>query len=310
MSPIAHHLTSTFFSEGVRCAATLHLPDRVDKPPAVLMVHGWGATQATLTRQFCERFAQAGLASMTFDYRGWGHSEGAPRQVIRARDRLQDASAALRHLKEQPLIDAARIVLWGSSFGGGHVVDLAARHPEVRAAIAQVPMLDGLAAATASPWLRTLQFSAYALADLVFGRARPLYLPVVAPLGQWGTMDRDDAYQALMHGVEEGQTYDNRIAARSLLTMAPYRPFKRLKDIKVPTLIIGATRDSVAPFVEQRVRQARNPYLQMATLEGHHFDPYAGPVLERNMALQMDFLRGLNLLTPPASTSSPLEASA
>ena len=142
-----------FYSDGTWCAATLHRPAKPEAAtlPAILMLHGWGGIQDALTVSYYEEFTRAGYAVMTFDYRGWGDSAGLPRHVISARQRVADADAALAFLKSQPGIDLRRIVLWGSSFGGGHAVELAAEHPELAGAIAQVPMLDGMAALRAVP---------------------------------------------------------------------------------------------------------------------------------------------------------------
>ncbi|MBP2332059.1 S9 family peptidase [Corynebacterium freneyi] len=42
-------------------------------------------------------------------------------------------------------VDPDRIVLWGTSFGAGHVIRAASRDPRVAAVIAQCPFTDGLA---------------------------------------------------------------------------------------------------------------------------------------------------------------------
>ena len=260
------------------------------------MVHGWGGVQDALTVPFYAPFNQAGFAVMTFDYPGWGKSEGTPRNVINPWHRERDVQNALEHLHAQAGIDARRIVLWGTSFGGGHVVKIAARHPELLGAIAQVPMLDGMAALKAVPPTRLLRFGLSALNDLRRGKD-PVYLPVVGPEGEWASMDRDGAAEALRKGmealVERGGRYDNRVAARSLLTMGLYRPFKALKDVSIPMLIVGATRDSVAPFVEGRIRAVKNPMIKIETLNANHFDPYFEPALSRNLDYQLAFLEEL-----------------
>lgn len=286
---------SGFYSEGTWCAASLHRPAQTDIPalPAVLMVHGWGGIQNALTTPFYEEFTRAGFAVMTFDYRGWGDSAGLPRNAINPWHRVRDADAALAHLKCQPAVDPARIVLWGTSFGGGHVVELAAEHPELMGAVAQVPMLDGMAAVKAVPFKRLLKFGLYGLVDSL-KPGRPIYIPVVSEPDAFSTMDRDSAGEALKRASENiGRQYDNRVAARSLMTMGPYRPFRRLQDIRIPTLLIGASRDTVAPFVEKAIRKVDNPHLTLDTLDANHFEPYFEPVFSSLIEKEVRFIRSL-----------------
>lgn len=292
---------TSFLSAGIRCACTLHLPEGAGPFPAILMVHGWGGVQDALTLPFYAPFNAAGFAVMTFDYAGWGQSDGTPRNVINPWHRERDVESALQHLCEQPGIDPRRIVLWGTSFGGGHVVRLAVRHPELLGAITQVPMLDGMAAVKAVPPTRLVRFGWSGLTDLLRGN-NPIYLPVVAGEGEWSSMDRDGAALAMHKGLQamaehlgpEAPAYDNRVAARSLLTMGLYRPFRSLKDVAIPLLIVGATRDTVAPFVEKRIRAVGNPLIRIETLDANHFDPYFEPSLSRNLGHQLDFLKGLS----------------
>lgn len=300
MTMTTRSVKTAFRSAGIRCAATLHVPEGTGPFPAILMVHGWGGVQDALTLPFYAPFNRAGFVVMTFDYAGWGQSDGTPRNVINPWHRERDVESALRHLRDQPQIDARRIVLWGTSFGGGHVVQLAARHPELLGAIAQVPMLDGMAAVKAVPLLRMARFGWSGLTDLLRGD-KPIYLPVVGAEGKWSSMDRDGAALAMQNGLQamadhlgpEAPPYDNRVAARSLLTMGLYRPFRRLRDVMVPLLIVGATRDTVAPFVERRIRALNNPRIRLETLDANHFDPYFEPAFSTNLGYQLDFLNTL-----------------
>ena len=285
---------STFQAEGALCAATLHLPPDAtpEAPlPAILMVGGWGSVQMALTSSFVHCFVEAGYAVMEFDHPGWGDSGGFPRQGINPWRRRRVSDTALVHLKAQPWVAADRIVLWGTSFGGGHVVDLAGQHPELQGAIVQVPMLDGLAATLSMSPLRLLQLVTLGLIDAI-KPGQPLCVPTLAPPGGFGTMDRDGAWDALQRALSAwpGRHYDNRVAARSALTMPFYRPWKRLKDVQVPLLILGATGDTVAPFVADKVARVGNPKLQVVEVDANHFDPYFEPLFPQVLQHQLAFL--------------------
>lgn len=287
---------SSFIVQGDQCAATLWTPEgskETDKLPAILMIHGWGGIQMVLFKEFIRRFNDAGFAVMTFDFPGWGDSAGWPRNQISPWKRVRTAGAALAHLKQQNNIDATRIVAWGTSFGGGHAVDLAANHPELAGVVAHVPMLNGLSAIKAISIPRILRFAVDITRDIInpFGQR---YIPVVSPEGEYSTMDRDGA-ERIINWVDEHMDgkYDNRITARSLLTMGFYHPRFNLKNIKIPALIIGALQDSVAPFNKKAVEKIVGENAQIHTLDANHFDPYLPPFIDDNIARQLEFLKSI-----------------
>jgi pimeloyl-ACP methyl ester carboxylesterase len=294
----AARIPSQFISNEVQCAANLYVTDpEARNLPAILMMHGWGGIQDALTTPFYQAFLDAGFAVMTFDYATWGDSQGLPRNQINPWQRVRDADAALSHLKSRIQVDPRKIVLWGTSFGGGHAVELAAEHPSLLGLIAQVPMLDGRDALLATPLAQMPKLFSSAFKDLIPFSA-PTYIPVVAPEGEFATMNRDDAYSVLMRGMQQAgvantDRYDNRVTARSILNIGLYRPFKKLKHIKVQTLLLGGSRDSVAPFTAQKIERWNNPYLQYKTLDADHFEPYFEPCLSVNLGYQLAFLRQL-----------------
>ncbi|MCO8089236.1 MULTISPECIES: alpha/beta hydrolase [Acinetobacter] len=286
---------SNFLTEGDMCSATLHVPKEsaTQKLPAVLMVGGWGSIQGALTDSFINHFVTQGYAVMEFDYPGWGLSGGLPRQDINPWKRVKTVNKALSHLKSMPQVDADNIIAWGTSFGGGHVVDLVAEHPELKGAIIQVPMLDGISTVRSVPLPQMFKFLGYGLADRIKPGKR-ICIPTVSQPGQLGAMDRDQAWNAMELAKEKlNIDYDNRVTARSLLTMGFYRPWKRLKQVKVPMLIVGATQDTVAPFVAKKIEKVKNPFIQMKKIEADHFDPYFEPYFSQNLSYQLDFLNSL-----------------
>ena len=110
-----------FQSDGTRCAAWLTLPPGAGPHPAVVLVHGFGATHEMMLPQYEQHFAAAGIATLAFDYRNTGASDGLPRQRISMRHQRADVAAALDFLAAHPQIDAERIGLWGTSLGGMNV---------------------------------------------------------------------------------------------------------------------------------------------------------------------------------------------
>jgi len=82
-----------FLCRGIRCAAWLTLPSGPGPHPAVVLVHGLGATHDMMLAQYEQHFAAAGIATLAFDYRNTGSSDGQPRQHISTREQRHDVVA-------------------------------------------------------------------------------------------------------------------------------------------------------------------------------------------------------------------------
>jgi hypothetical protein len=61
------------------------------------------------------------------------------REVVDPLDQNRDIHNVLDFLIEESAVDENRIGLWGSSFGGGHVLYVAGTDPRIKAVVSQVP---------------------------------------------------------------------------------------------------------------------------------------------------------------------------
>src|SRR6478735_2677254 len=95
-----------FVSGGDRCAAWLTLPSAPGPHPAVVLVHGLGATRDMMLPQYEQHFAAAGIATLSFDYRFTGESGGQPRQRISIPEQCRDVAAAINFVQRHPHVDA------------------------------------------------------------------------------------------------------------------------------------------------------------------------------------------------------------
>ena len=96
------------------------------------------------TAPFAEAFAGAGLDVLLFDYRCFGESTGEPRQLAWPARHREDYAAAVEFARGLDGVDPERIVLWGTSWSGGHVVYVGADDSRIAAVISQTPDLDGV----------------------------------------------------------------------------------------------------------------------------------------------------------------------
>src|SRR5439155_1410144 len=84
---------------------------------AAVQCHGYTGIKDLYLPDNARTLAQAGYVVMTFDYKGWGESAG-PRSRLAPYSRVADVQAAMTFLGTLPEVDAERIGLYGTSYGG------------------------------------------------------------------------------------------------------------------------------------------------------------------------------------------------
>lgn len=287
---------TTFDSHGTSCAAWLYRPDGIEHPPIIVMAHGFGAIRSMRLDAYAERFAQAGYAVLVFDYRGWGDSDGQPRNVLSVRMQHDDWRAAISHARALRGVDVARVVVWGTSFGGGHALHIAAEDHGLAAVIAQVPHVSGIAAARSVPARVSPRLALAGLRDLgraALGRS-PYRVPAAGKPGDVAMMTSPDAWPLALRLIGDDLELfhrENAVAARIALRMPFYSPGRRTNRIKAPTLVQIALRDTVTPPAVAQRAAARIPRVEILTYDCLHFEPYLDPYFDDVVAAQIDFLR-------------------
>jgi uncharacterized protein len=302
--PYTRHDVS-FASREDTCAAWLYMPAGVTSPPVVILGHGLGGTREMRLDAFAERFAAAGIAALAFTYRHFGDSGGQPRQLLSIKRQLADWDAAIAYVKARRDLDGTRIAVWGSSFGGGHAITVAARHPELRAAVAQCPFTDGLVSALVLGPVASLKLLPSVVRDFasMIGRRAPAMIPIAGTPGSLALMNAPDAlpgYEALMPA---DMIFRNEAAARVAPTIMAYRPGRAAKKIKFPILFCVSNTDTVTPPA-QTLRYARTaPRGEIKRYDAGHFDFYTGVVFEALVRDQVEFLTR-QLHPAPATAAS------
>jgi pimeloyl-ACP methyl ester carboxylesterase len=134
-----------FQSKGVTCRGDLTIPDGAGPHPVVVMAGGWCYVKEIVMPHYASYIQEAGLATLIFDYRCLGASDGEPRQHLDPWDQIEDYKNAISFVETHPELDENRIAAWGISYSGGHVLILGAIEPRIKCIVSNIPVVDGYA---------------------------------------------------------------------------------------------------------------------------------------------------------------------
>src|SRR5271155_754413 len=256
--------------------------------PAVAMAHGLGAVKEMYLEPFARRFAKAGIAALVFDYRGFGASGGEPRQRISPHDQMEDYRNALTWLSLQPEIDADRLGVWGSSFSGGHVIQVAAHDSRVKTVVSQAGAMDinqtirmtgGPEMFAGLQQLAVLERIRYAI------DGGEKYIPSTARPGQCFALQSDQDSYDFAHQAQAtvAPAWRNEVTMGSVDAILAYAPGRFIELVAPrPLLMILANDDAIAPpdSIREAFNRAGGPK-RLLEVEGGHYAVYTGTSAKR-----------------------------
>ena len=235
--------------------------------PAILLVHGAGASMDRWEEPFCERLAAAGRYVIRYDHRDTGASTtyppGAPGYT--GDDLIADPVAILDALR----IGRAHVV--GISMGGALVQRIAVEFP---ARVLSVTLLCTTSAGVGGPSLPPMSSALHASfsnpppePDWSDREATIEYLlEAERPYAGWRGVD-EAASRALL-----GRVYDRSAslasASNHYLVDGTDMPHSRLGEIGVPALVVHGTDDPLFPLPHGESLARAIPGARLLVVEG------------------------------------------
>jgi uncharacterized protein len=267
-----------FFSDGRRLVGQLKLPDDLagGPLPAIVQGPGWLADLASPdTLPYQDGFVAAGFALLSFNYRGFGQSDGK-RGWVRWRDQIDDIRNALTYLETRPEIDPKRLGVFGSGgTGGGNAIYVAALDQRVKTCVAMTAVADG------PDWFRR-QRREYEWIDFAT-RVDSNRQQVV----RGGAGELVDPREELMVATPErrqarrGQSNESvigeRYQLRSADSLLQYRPIEVVARISPRALLLTSVEDDVVTPEDHAValfEQAGSPKKLIRQAGVKHYDSY------------------------------------
>ncbi|MGO4810272.1 alpha/beta hydrolase [Cupriavidus sp. 2MCAB6] len=275
-----------FVSEGVTLRGWLYEARHeanetpADACPAIVMAHGFSAVKEQYLDRYAEVFAAAGFAVLVYDHRNFGASEGAPRQEVDPALQKRGYRDAISYLCGLPGIAHDRIGIWGSSYSGGHVLEVAALDRRVGCVVSQVPQISGYLSALRRTRADLVpaalaSFEADRLARFR-GEAPAMLAAVSADPATPCAMAGADSYQFFTGTAAFAPNWRNEVTLRSAEMARENEPGIHIARISpTPLLMIVADRDvlTATDLCLAAYEQALQPK-QLLMIPGGHFTPY------------------------------------
>jgi fermentation-respiration switch protein FrsA (DUF1100 family) len=269
-----------FPSCGAVLRGVLLLP-RTERPlPAIAMAPGMSGVKEGSIMKYAEFFARGGFAVLAYDNINFGASGGEPRQEVDPILQRRGYRGAITFLTLRPEIDPGRIGVFGTSYSGGHVPEIAAHDRRVKCVVSQIPAISGFEAFRRSvrPDARAA-FLATQDQDRE-GRFRGVAPAMVKAVSDDPTelcaMPGKAAFDYFMEQARIAPSWKNELTLRSFdlyraVSNASFTPWIS----PMPLLMIIALGDELAPDLSlDAYQQAKEPK-KLVLLPGNHFSPYS-----------------------------------
>lgn len=281
-----------FYSEGCKIAAHFYQPDTVkegEKLPTIILCHGFAGVKEMLLPPYAEKFSNEGFAVLSFDYRGFGESEGEQGALI-PQNQVTDIRNAITFLETIPEVDADKIGLWGSSYGGANIISTALIDKRVKCLVVQLAFGNGervISTGKTEEEIQKIKDSFYKAWRKQVSTNR------VMKLGVNRFLTDPQSQEFYKEYVEK---FDALKVSLPFLTMKEtfeYKPEQKLHGIHIPIYFVGAGEDTVNPVAETHsLFEKANEPKDLYIVEGaSHYAVYEGEMFEDVASRELDWFK-------------------
>ena len=245
-----------FKSKGTTCRAWLNTPKNGKGPfPIVVMAGGWCYVREIVMPHYSKFFEEAGLATLIFDYRGFGVSDGEPRQHVDPNMQIEDYRNAISFVETLSEVDSERIGIWGISMSGGYVLIIGATDQRVKCIVSTIPCVDGywnMVRSHGTEGFRRLQETIIKDRRERFQTGRSGLIPMTAldhhkTVCTWPYKETNKVFLEIQRTEAPLHQHENTIESVECLESYTVFPFVS-RILNIPTLMLVAEGDDLTPW--------------------------------------------------------------
>ena len=271
-----------YYSNGCKLTGTLYSPDDLpegEKRSGIVFCHGFTGIRDTLLLPFSRYFCEKGYVCLSFDYRGFGESEGTKWRLLPMAE-VEDTRNSITFLQEQPQVDETSIGILGTSFGSAVAIYAAALDGRAKCVGTNVSVGNG------AQWLRSLRSNREwrtLLEELeedrkkrvLTGNSRMVSLAYIMP---------DEASKARRQELLKiDPTACTELPLETVEAVIEFKPDEVVHQITPrPLLFTVAGRDILAPveFTRELYDRAGEPKKFVVIPDAEHYETYSPPYVQ------------------------------
>jgi fermentation-respiration switch protein FrsA (DUF1100 family) len=275
-----------FESNGERLVGNLYLPDgyrKGDKLPGVVVSGAWLTVKEQMPANYARAMADRGFAALAFDFRNFGESGGAVRNLESGKLKAEDMAAAVQFLRAQPEV-SGKIGFYAICGTVGYAAQAIAGGLPVQAF------------ATTAAWVHDEKTVSGVYPDGRFERLLAAGRAATAEYQRSGrvsyvaaaTMDQTDDLAAMRFtsasdyyvNKERGAiaAWDNRFPVMAWKEFLEFDGVAPAASISVPTIIVHSDNSALPDNVRRFHANLKGPK-SLYWAEGNHLDFYDKPEL-------------------------------
>lgn len=269
-------------------ATTVYIPPNQQNNPVIILCHGFCGIQDILLPGFAQAFSDAGFTAITFDYSGFGASDGERGRLIPAMQ-IQDIVSVIDWAKTLPECDAERIGLWGTSLGACHIFGAAVERPQVKCIVSQMGFSDGEQIVTGSMVQNEKEGFIATLEKMAEKRqmtGKEMFVPLTKVLAD------EESKQFFEDNKVKYPALNIKIPFLTIRETLMYKPYKNASKTLCPTLVVVAEKDRVNPPSQgiALYEAVASEHKKLCVLDdARHYEVYFGDHFNKAVKYQVDW---------------------
>ena len=272
-----------FKSHGSQLSGNLYLPKKMKKNkklPAVVVTGAWTTVKEQMPKVYAVELAKRGHVVLTFDFRGWGESEGANKYLEDPETKTQDIVKAVHYLAKRPEVKGKKVTGLGICASSGYMAEAYTRTDKLQTVALVAPWLHNKEMATqvygGKESVKKLLATAKK-AEEEFKKTGKLTTAVAA-----SSSDKNSImYQAPYYTEKERgliKQYDNKFNLASWTGWLNYNAFDSAKELKGKILLVNSEAMALPQGAKDYIKTAGEDKVKAVWLDNvSQFDFYDKP---------------------------------